>query len=160
MAQNDQNGPKRLKYDPKWPKMALEWPKMIQSGPKMTQNGPQLPQMNQKWRPDLRTLWANLSLSRARSELRDWLTRPLLGSPRRGSVATLYATLPIVFAGAFFSLVKDHTLSQICHISCLSSCAIRFWRSFSYFPLFVPFHSHQFVMSHKASWSNIKGSEF
>ena len=28
-----------------------------------------------------------------RSELRDWLTRPFLGSPRRGSVATLYATL-------------------------------------------------------------------
>ena len=40
-----------------------------------------------------KALWANLSLSRARSELRDWLTRPLLGSPRRGSVATLYATL-------------------------------------------------------------------
>ena len=40
-----------------------------------------------------RALWANLSLSRARSELRDWLTRPLLGSPRHGSVATLYATL-------------------------------------------------------------------
>ena len=35
----------------------------------------------------------SLSLSRARSELRDWLTRPLLGSPRRGSMATLYATL-------------------------------------------------------------------
>ena len=40
-----------------------------------------------------RALLANLSLSRARSELRDWLTRPLLGSPRRGGVATLYATL-------------------------------------------------------------------
>ena len=40
-----------------------------------------------------KALWANLSLSRARSELRDWLTRPLLGSPRRDSVATLYATL-------------------------------------------------------------------
>ena len=43
-----------------------------------------------------KALWANLSLSRARSELRDWLTRPLLGSPRRGSVATLYATLVVV----------------------------------------------------------------
>ena len=35
----------------------------------------------------------SLSLSRTRSELSDWLTRPLLGSPRRGSVGTLYATL-------------------------------------------------------------------
>ena len=76
--------------DPKWPKMALEWPKMISSGPKMTQNGPQLPLMAQKW---ARALWANLSLSRARSELRDWLTRPLLGSERRSSAPTLYATL-------------------------------------------------------------------
>ena len=72
--------------------------KMIQNGPRMTQNhpkwpknGPQLPQMAQKW---ARALWANLSLSRARSELRDWLTRPLLGSERRSSAPTLYATLP------------------------------------------------------------------
>ena len=42
-----------------------------------------------------KALWANLSLSRARSELRDWLTRPLLGSLRRDSVTTLYATLVV-----------------------------------------------------------------
>ena len=40
-----------------------------------------------------RALWANLSLSRARSELRDWLTRPLLGPEHRSSAPTLFATL-------------------------------------------------------------------
>ena len=33
------------------------------------------------------------SLSHVSFELRDWLTRSLLGSPRRGNVATLFATL-------------------------------------------------------------------
>ena len=47
-----------------------------------------------------KALWANLSLSRARSELRDWLTRPLLGSLRRDSVATLYATLALGLANS------------------------------------------------------------
>ena len=39
-----------------------------------------------------RALWA-ISLSRVRPELRDWLTRPLLGSERRSRVPALYATL-------------------------------------------------------------------
>ena len=39
-----------------------------------------------------RALWA-ISLSRVRPELRDWLTRPLLGSERRSCVPAPYATL-------------------------------------------------------------------
>ena len=50
------------------------------------------PQMAQKW---ARALWANLSLSRARSELRDWLTRPLLGSERRSN--TLCYSVPGIY---------------------------------------------------------------
>ena len=38
-----------------------------------------------------RAFWA-ISLSHVSFELRDWLTRSLLGSPRRGSVAALSAT--------------------------------------------------------------------
>ena len=64
---------------------------MAQSGPKMTQNGPQLPPNGPKMSKSF--VSQSLSLSRARSELRDWLTRPLLGSERRSSAPTLYATL-------------------------------------------------------------------
>ena len=79
-GQMAQNGPRMTQNDPKWPKNDPKWPTITPNGPKIT---PRFTHF----------LWANLSLSRARSELRDWLTRPLLGSPRRGSVATLYAPL-------------------------------------------------------------------
>ena len=88
------------KYATKWPEMTQNGPNMTQNGPRMTQNDPKWPKNDPKW-PTITPKWPKneqelceqISLSRAHSELRDWLTRPLLGSERRSSAPTLYATL-------------------------------------------------------------------
>ena len=75
-------------------------------------------------------MWA-ISLSRVRPELRDWLTRPLLGSERRSRVPALYATLidtykcyivPVLSA---FATVLNNLNTAQSSISCI--CLFRIY---------------------------------
>ena len=92
-----------------------------------------------------RALWA-ISLSRVRPELRDWLTRPLLGSERRSCVPAPYATLyststcttPILVLFIVLHLYVPvlHTVPHsYCAIYCTSTCP----HLYLYHNIHVPF---------------------
>ena len=93
--------------------MAPNGPRMTQNDPKWPKNDPKWPTITPKWPKNEQELCEPISLERG-SELRDWLTRPLLGSERRSSVPALYATLTRQHCRLIFDiLVEEVSISLL-----------------------------------------------